>query len=48
MERQLSHMVRLVDDLLDLSRINSDKLELQRQPVALAEVSHRRLRQCDR
>ena len=37
-ERQLSHMVRLVDDLLDLSRINSDKLELQRQPVALAEV----------
>ena len=38
MERQLSHMVRLVDDLLDLSRINSDKLELQRQPVALSEV----------
>jgi PAS domain S-box-containing protein len=38
MERQLSHMVRLVDDLLDLSRINSDKLELQRRPVALAEV----------
>ncbi len=38
MERQLSHMVRLVDDLLDLSRINSDKLELQRQPVTLAEV----------
>jgi PAS domain S-box-containing protein len=38
MERQLSHMVRLVDDLLDLSRINSDKLELQRQPVALAEI----------
>lgn len=26
MERQLSHMVRLVDDLLDLSRINTDKL----------------------
>lgn len=38
MERQLSHMVRLVDDLLDLSRINSDKLELQRQPVTLSEV----------
>jgi signal transduction histidine kinase/ActR/RegA family two-component response regulator len=38
MERQLSHMVRLVDDLLDLSRINSDKLQLQRQPVALSEV----------
>lgn len=38
MERQLSHMVRLVDDLLDLSRINSDKLQLQKQPVALSEV----------
>jgi signal transduction histidine kinase/CheY-like chemotaxis protein len=38
MERQLSHMVRLVDDLLDLSRINSDKLELQKQPVSLSEV----------
>jgi CheY-like chemotaxis protein len=38
MERQLSHMVRLVDDLLDLSRINSDKLELQKQPVYLSEV----------
>ncbi|HEU4931860.1 MAG TPA: ATP-binding protein [Pyrinomonadaceae bacterium] len=38
MERQLSHMVRLVDDLLDLSRINRDKLELQKQPVALSVV----------
>jgi two-component system CheB/CheR fusion protein len=38
MGRQLSHMVRLVDDLLDLSRINSDKLELQRQPVALSLI----------
>jgi signal transduction histidine kinase/ActR/RegA family two-component response regulator len=38
MERQLSHMVRLVDDLLDLSRINSDKLELQKQNVLLSEV----------
>ena len=37
-ERQLSHMVRLVDDLLDLSRINSDKLELQKHPVTLSEV----------
>jgi signal transduction histidine kinase len=37
-ERQLTHMVRLVDDLLDLSRINSDKLELQKHPVALSEV----------
>lgn len=38
MERQLSHMVRLVDDLLDLSRINRDKLELQKRPVVLSDV----------
>lgn len=31
-------MVRLVDDLLDLSRINRDKLELQKQPVVLSDV----------
>ena len=29
MERQLSHMVRLVDDLLDIARITSGKVELQ-------------------
>ncbi|PWT95913.1 MAG: hypothetical protein C5B55_00665 [Blastocatellia bacterium] len=38
MDRQLSHMVRLVDDLLDLSRINSDKIKLQIQTVSLADV----------
>ncbi len=38
MERQLGQMVRLVDDLLDLSRINNDKLELRREPVDLATV----------
>jgi PAS domain S-box-containing protein len=29
MERQLSHMVRLIDDLLDISRINSAKIRLE-------------------
>lgn len=38
MVRQLGHMVRLVDDLLDVSRINRAKLELRRAPVALAEA----------
>jgi PAS domain S-box-containing protein len=37
-DRQLRHMVRLVDDLLDVSRITRGKLELRRQFVALAEV----------
>ncbi|MES1186012.1 MAG: GAF domain-containing protein [Myxococcales bacterium] len=38
MERQLSHMVRLIDDLLDVSRISLNKLQLQRSRVALAEI----------
>ncbi len=38
MERQLTQMTRLVDDLLDVSRINSGKLELKREPVPLAAV----------
>lgn len=36
--RQLSHMVRLVDDLLDVSRITRDKLELRKTRVDLASV----------
>lgn len=38
MERQLNHMVHLVNDLLDLSRISSDKLELRREQVDLKDV----------
>ena len=34
MERQVSHMVRLIDDLLDVSRITSGKIRLQREPTA--------------
>jgi signal transduction histidine kinase len=37
-ERQVAHMVRLVDDLLDLSRITHGKLELRREWVSLASV----------
>ena len=37
-ERQVGHMVRLIDDLLDVSRISRGKIVLQRQRVALAEV----------
>jgi CheY-like chemotaxis protein len=35
MERQVGHMVRLIDDLLDVSRITSGKLELQPEPTPL-------------
>jgi PAS domain S-box-containing protein len=38
MERQLAHMVRLIDDLLDVSRISRNKMELRRSRVALADV----------
>jgi len=38
MRRQLRHMVRLIDDLLDVSRITRGKLGLKRTPVTLREV----------
>ena len=38
MERQLGQMVRLVDDLLDVSRISRDKLELRKDRIELAAV----------
>jgi signal transduction histidine kinase len=37
-ERQAMHLSRLVDDLLDVSRITQGKIELRRQPVELAHV----------
>ncbi|AEG93986.1 candidate histidine kinase, hybrid [Ramlibacter tataouinensis TTB310] len=37
-DRQVSHLTRLVDDLLDVSRITRDKLELRRVPVAVADL----------
>jgi signal transduction histidine kinase/ActR/RegA family two-component response regulator len=40
-ERQLQHLVRLVDDLLDVSRINQGRIELRREVVDLAEVVRR-------
>ena len=38
MDRQLTHMVRLIDDLLDVSRINRNKMDLRRGHVRLADV----------
>lgn len=42
-DRQVQHLVRLVDDLLDLSRITRGRLELRRERVALAAVVERAL-----
>ncbi len=38
MDRQLTHLVRLVDDLMDVGRVTSGKLALQRRPVSLRTV----------
>lgn len=38
MERQLTQMVRLVDDLMDVSRISRGQLELRKERVSLAAV----------
>ena len=38
MERQVGHMVRLIDDLLDLSRISQGNLELKQERIELAVV----------
>jgi PAS domain S-box-containing protein len=38
MERQLSHMVRLIDDLLDVSRITLGRLQLKKENVELRTV----------
>ena len=40
MERQIGHMVRMVDDLLDISRISRGKLDLQIENIDLASVIH--------
>ncbi len=39
MERQLSHMVRLIDDLMDVSRITSGKVTLRKEQVLLRSVT---------
>jgi PAS domain S-box-containing protein len=40
-ERQVQHIVRLVDDLLDVSRIIRGMVELRKEPIDLAEVAAR-------
>lgn len=40
-ERQVANLMRLVDDLLDVSRITRGKIELRKRDVDLAEVAAR-------
>ncbi|HSA55695.1 MAG TPA: PAS domain S-box protein, partial [Gemmatimonadaceae bacterium] len=39
--RQVSHLSRLVDDLLDISRLTSGKIQITREPIELAVVVDR-------
>ncbi|GGY84447.1 hypothetical protein GCM10011613_31720 [Cellvibrio zantedeschiae] len=45
-ERQLSHLVRLVDELLDVSRISQGKIELSRERIELSSVVQQSLEIC--
>jgi PAS domain S-box-containing protein len=46
MERQLDHMVRLVDDLLDIARISQGKIALRQEQLALHTVLEQALDVC--
>jgi PAS domain S-box-containing protein len=43
LERQVKHVTRLIDDMLDVSRITSGKIELARENVELAVIVARAL-----
>ncbi len=38
MERQVNHMVHLVDDLLDISRISGGKIELKKESITIKQL----------
>ena len=46
MDRQLRHMVRLIDDLLDISRIKSGKVTLQTENMTLQSICKNALEGC--
>jgi two-component system CheB/CheR fusion protein len=39
-DRQVAHMARLLDDLLDVARITRGKIALRKEPVLLADLVH--------
>ena len=46
-QRQVHHITRLVDDLLDVARFTAGKLELRREPVALSQIVDEAVTQCE-
>ena len=47
MDRQLKQMVRLIDDLLDVSRISRGKVQLRREPIDLKSALQSALEVCE-
>ncbi len=43
LDRQVNHMARLVDDLLDVTRVSRGKIQLQRETLDVREVARRTL-----
>src|SRR5207245_2279347 len=41
--RQTHHLARLVDDLLDVARVTTGRIVVERQPVALGDATRRAL-----
>src|SRR5690606_10544668 len=41
MTRQVQHLARIIDDLLDVTRISRGKMELRREPLVLQDVAAR-------
>ena len=46
MDRQLDQLVRLIDDLMEVSRITSGKLQLQRERIDLCDVARQSVEEC--
>jgi PAS domain S-box-containing protein len=46
MERQINNMVRLVDDLMEVSRISSGKVELRKEPTELTTMINGAIETC--
>jgi PAS domain S-box-containing protein len=47
MGRQITQLTRLVDDLLDVSRISSGKVQLERRPLSLRQIVAASIEACE-
>jgi two-component system, sensor histidine kinase len=45
-QRQVHHITRLVDDLLDIARLNAGKLELKKEPITVESIVEEAVQAC--